>query len=273
MNKDEIFKRAGLPLPQKGVSYNNKDYKENKDYKDYRFAPLSLDSASRSAVASREIVKPQPSSTEEGQLGWEPLDSRGGEVKAETPGLGIKNPAITPAEVDRCILTFYDNGEGTRQRYKLAITINPNSAPNEKWEFIANLNKDRRIFRRNVPEENQEFVLEFGDLMRDQCKKKYNVYPFLGKIHNNSKSDSNQPNQKEDGCAAAVYWNGSEWMATVMLWEYFIKDIPLTDSFFNEKQKKSNAKSSSGVLYGPESVTKANWQKSARPTFKSRKTK
>jgi hypothetical protein len=60
-------------------------------------------------------------------------------------------------------------------------------------------------------------------------------------------------------------------MASVMLWEYLITDIELTDSLVNAKQKTNNVKAVSGVIYGPNSVSRAEWQKRARPTFKQRK--
>lgn len=264
---------------EKGVSYYNKDNKDNKDNRDAEMKPLSLDRTTSSeatplnqaeeSLLDDASIKPQGSLDPEGQEG-----ERSCLVieKAETPPrLGIKDPAITPEEVDRCLLTFYDNGADARMRYRLAITINPNETASERWEFIANLNKDRRIFMRNIPEENREFVVDFGNVMRAECKQKYRNYPMLGKIHNNSKRQAFSVNQKEDGCAAAVYWTGSEWLATVMLWEYVIKDIPLIDSLLTDRQKKQNIRGVSGILYGPNSVTQAKWQERARPTFKSRK--
>ena len=262
---------------QKGVSYYNKDNKENKDNKDTGFAPPPFDRTSspeatplnqtEESLLDDAIIKKEGSLDPEGQEG----ERNSGIVKAETPPrLGLTNPAILPEEVDRCLLTFYDNGPDARMRYRLAITINPNDTPNERWEFIANLNKDRRIFMRNIPQENREFVVDFGRVMRAKCKEKYRNYPMLGKIHNNSKRQ-NSTNQKEDGCAAAVYWTGSEWLATVMLWEYLIKDIPLIDSLRTERQIKQNVKCVSGIIYGPNSVAQAKWKERAKPTFKSKK--
>lgn len=291
----EIFAKNGLPIPnstkdadsaKKGVSYYNKDNKENKDNKDNQLAPLPIGrTSSLEATPLTNVEEPQPDgvASQEGSRGQELLDSNsresgsgsgvdGGKVKSQTPLLGMSNPAIVPEDVDRCLLTFYDNGEGTRQRYKLGITINPNTAPNERWEFIANLNKDRRIFMRNIPDENSNYVVDFGNLMRENTKRRFRVYPMLGKIHENSKV-AGSTNQKEDGCAAAVYWNGSNWMATVMLWEYVITDIELVDSILTKKQIADNVKAVSGVIYGPNSVSRAEWQKRARPTFKSRKSK
>ena len=286
MNKTiyDIFAKNGLPIPnstkdadsaKRGVSYYNKDNKENKENKDNSLAPLPLGrTASSKATPLTNVDEPHldGQANQEGSRGQESLDSESGIEKPETPRLGIINPAILPEDVDRCLLTFYDNGEGTRQRYKLGITINPNSAPSERWEFIANLNKDARIFRRNIPEENHTFVYAFGQEMRENTKRRFRVYPMLGKIHENSKV-SGSTNQKEDGCAAAVYWNGSSWMATVMLWEYYIGDIELTDSILTKKQIADNVKAVSGVIYGPNSVSQAEWKKRARSTFKSKKNK
>ena len=298
MNKTiyDIFARNGLPVPntnisqefsKKGVSYYNKDNKENKENKDNELAPLSLGRTSSSEATPHATVEKPPFdgfASQEGSRDQELLDSNSREessesgfessesglVKAETPRIGMNNPAILPGDVDRCLITFYDNGENSRQRYKLGITINPNAAPNEKWEFIANLNKDRRIFMRNIPDENADFVRDFGNTMRDSVKRRFRVYPMLGKVHENSKV-AGSTNQKEDGCAAAVYWTGSSWMVTIMLWEYIIADIELVDSILTEKQKRDNVKGVSGVIYGPNSVSRAEWQKRAKPTFKSKK--
>jgi hypothetical protein len=258
---------------EKGVSYYNKDNKENKDNKDTELELLSLDRATPLEATPLNQVKELLPCQEEGSLDPEAKRERDleGIEKAETPPrMGLSNPAIVPEEVDRCLLTFYDNGPDARMRYRLAITINPNEAPNERWEFIANLNKDRRIFMRNIPEENKNFVQDFGKVMRQEGKEKYQNYPLIGKIHNNSKRQ-HSINQKEDGCAAAVQWTGSEWTATVMLWEYLIKDIPLTDSLLTEKQKAQNIRGVSGIIYGPNSKTQAKWQERAKPTFKSKK--
>jgi hypothetical protein len=284
MNKTiyDIFAKNGLPIPnstkspdsaKRGVSYYNKDNKENKDNKDNPLAPLPIGrTSSLEATPLTNVEEPHldGQASQEGSRGQESLDSESGNEQPETPRIGIINPAILPEDVDRCLLTFYDNGEGSRMRYKLGITINPNSAPSERWEFIANLNKDPRIFRRNIPEENHTFVYDFGQEMRENTKRRFRVYPLLGKIHENSKV-SGSTNQKEDGCAAAVYWNGSSWMATVMLWEYYIGDCELTDSILTKKQIADNVKAVSGVIYGPNSVSRAEWQKRARPTFKNRR--
>lgn len=258
-----------------GVSYYNKDNKENKENSDTVLAHLPLDRTTSSEATplknvdvSLAALSSERDSQEEGRSPESIVTKQ-----AETPPrIGIVNPGILPEEVDRCLLTYYDNGPNARMRYRLGITINPNEAPGERWEFIANLNKDPRIFRRNIPDENRQFVYDFGNAMRDECKRRYQKYPMLGKIHSNSKL-ANSTNQKEDGCAAAVYWTGSSWCATVMLWEYVIKDIELTDSLLTAKQIKQNTKAVSGIIYGPCSVSKAKWQKQAQPTFKQRRNK
>lgn len=259
-----------------GVSYYNKDNKENKDNKDTATARLSLDRATpleatpldqgKQSLLDDASIKEERSSCQE-VAKPESISA----TQAETPlRIGIEEPGILPEDVDRCLLTFYDNGADSRMRYRLAITINPNEAPSERWEFIANLNKDRRIFMRNIPEQNKGFVQEFGKSMREQGKKLYNNYPMIGKIHNNSKK-KNSTNQKEDGCAASVQWTGSEWVATVMLWEYYIHNIPLTDALLTEKQKAQNVRGVSGIIYGKDSQSRAKWQERARPTFKQRR--
>ena len=284
---DKIFAQAGLPprnTPKsgdRGVCYYNIDNKDNKDNKDNTYNSIdisSLDSEADASTSSREVTTPDEQvHLERGQEGQELLDSEsgdeGGVEQPETPQGITEDPAITPDMVDRCLLTFYDNGEqpkgSKKQRYKLGITINPIEAPNTQWEFLGNCNKDRRIFVKNMPEKNKHVTIQFADEMRALCKDRYNSYPLIGKVHANAKWQDGEEsrNQKEDGCAVAVYWTGTYWKATVMLWDY-VFEADLFSHNLSPSQVKKNVKAVSGIIYGPNSTTKAKQTAQRKPTFR-----
>ena len=255
-NIDNIFAQAGLPARQtnktdtRGVCYYNIDNKDNKDNKENTVNSIdisSLDSEACASLSSNEVTTPDEQvHLERSQEGQELLDSEGGRVSSETPQnpFATEDPALTPAMVDRCLLTFYDNGEqpkgSKKQRYKLGITINPIEATGERWEFIGNLNKDRRIFVRNMPEINREVTVAFADSMRSHCKDRYGSYPLIGKVHANAKWQDGEESksQKEDGCAVAVYWTGTAWRASIMLWDYFVETDLFSHNLSNAQIKK-----------------------------------
>lgn len=284
---DKIFAQAGLPARKtkktdtRGVCYYNIDNKENKENKENTANAIEISSLDSEADASSSSCEGNTSDEQvhlRSTQGQELLDSdsgdEGGVEQAETPQTGItEDPAITPDMVDRTLLTLYDNGEqpkgAKKQRYKLGITINPTEAPGDKWEFIGNLNKDRRIFVRNLPEKNRTQTIEFADGMRRKCKELYGSYPMIGKVHANAKwQDGDESmSQKEDGCAVAVYWTGVSWKATIMMWDYVV-DADLFSHNLSAAQIKKNVKAASAVIWGPNSVTKAKQTAQRKPTFR-----
>lgn len=284
---DKIFASAGLPprntkkTDTRGVCYYNKDNKDNKDNKENtedEMSLSSLDSEADASQSSREVTACSEQVLKRSSQEGESLDSSSKFLAADQPQTPVnpcktEDPAITPDMVDRCLLTFYDNGEqpkgSKKQRYKLGITINPIEAPGERWEFIGNLNKDRRIFVRNMPEKNAKPTIAFADAMRSYCKHNYNNYPLIGKVHANAKWQDGEESksQKEDGCAVAVYWTGVVWRATVMLWDY-IFEADLFGHNLSASQQKKNVKSVSGIIYGPNSTTKLAQSTQRKPTFR-----
>jgi hypothetical protein len=238
-----------------GVSYYNIDNKENKENKENTDTAFSSSSDSE-ANASLDQVEITASGQEE-RRSLE--DSH--QLQAETP-------VLCQDDVARCILTLYDNGEHTRQRYKLAITINPLEDESQQWRFIGNLNKDRRIFVRNLPDWDRENTIEFVDSIRSWCKQNYKSYPYIGKVHANYgyNSSEEQYNQKEDSCAVAVWWTGSGWRAAIKLWDFYMQEH-LYKEYLTNTQKKQNCIAQSGVWTHPQ----AKSQKKRNPTFRSRR--
>lgn len=241
-----------------GVSYYNKENKDNKDNKENTETSFlsSLDSEANASLNQVEVTPLEASSQEEGRS---PITS--GTEQAETP-------VLCEDDVARCIITMHDNGENTRQRYKLSITINPLENESQQWKFIGNLNKDRRIFVRNLPDYDKANTIAFVDSIRKHCKDKYNTYPYIGKVHSNYgyNPTEEQYNQKEDSCAVAVWWNGSGWQCAIKLWNFYLLES-LHKEHLTPKQKRANVIAQSNLWTHPN----AKSQKKRNPTFRARR--
>jgi hypothetical protein len=241
-----------------GVSYYNIDNKDNKENKENTETAF-LSSLGSEANASQDQVEVTPLEASSQEAGRSPINSN--VPQAETP-------VLCEDDVARCIVTMHDNGEGTRQRYKLSITINPREDESQQWRFIGNLNKDRRIFVRNLPEHDKQNTIEFVDSIRKHCKQNHNTYPYIGKVHANYgyNPTDEQYNQKEDSCAVAVWWDGSGWQCVVKLWDFYLKES-LHKEHLTPKQKRANVIAQSNLWTHP----LAKSQKKRNPTFRARR--
>ena len=156
-----------------GVGYYNIENKDNKDNKENAVS-RSSDSEANASLSHTDTI--MSSSQEEGEAYKESVAAA-----SPTP----EDTAIIDEDyVHRALFTWYDNGEDARQRYKFQVRINPSEAPSEAVEFIATLTKDRRNFKKHLPDGAQQ-ILEFADTLRDHVKQKHNTYPYIGKFHLN----------------------------------------------------------------------------------------
>lgn len=195
-----------------GVGYYNIENKENKENRD-NCIPSSLDSEANASQSHSEVTPTKAL-----------LSQEKGEASKESVATASPTPEdapITQDYVHRALFTFYDNGEHTKQRYKFQIRINPAEAPSEAVEFIATLTKDRRNFKKYLPEGAKE-LLEFADTMRSYTKKNYGTYPYIGKMHFNHgwRKDAEQRNTNEPWCACAVWWDGSGWSYALTMYDW-----------------------------------------------------
>lgn len=225
-----------------GVDYYNIDNRDNRDNKDNSVLLLS---SGQEADASSKIIGQEIETKSHNSIAPQP-----------------PTPILQEQDVARCLVTWYDNGERTRQRYKLAIRINPTENQSEAWDFIANCNKDPRVFRRYCPDRETRL---FGDEMRQYVKNKTGNYPYLGKIHANYHWNPNgdQYNSTESDSGAAVWWDGTGWRCVVKIYDY-IKDIALYTDRLTQKQKLSNVKAT-GIWFCEGTGPRRN------PTFKQRR--
>lgn len=224
-----------------GVDYYNIDNKDNKDNRDNDLLDLSF---GLEADASLKLT--------------------GQEEKTKSIALQSPTPTLTESDVARCLITWYDNGEHVRQRYKLAIRINPTHEQSTSWNFIANCNKDPRVFRRHCPD---TLTRQFGDEMRAYTKDQTGNYPYLGKIHANAGWNPNgdQYNDTESESGVAVWWDGSGWRCVVKLYD-FLKEIKLYNDKLTPAQIKKNVKAT-GIFFAQGTGPKRNM------TFKEKRQK
>jgi hypothetical protein len=216
-----------------GVGYYNIDNKDNKDNKDNGLSTSSWHQSStppqmnQEATLNEAVLLPLERDSQERE-----------EVVMEDES---PTPTLAEEQIARALYTFYDNGESAKQRYKLKVTLNLAENQNEREEFIATLTKDRRNFKKYLPE-GAEAMLEFVDGIRGYVKENYNTYPYIGKFHYNHgwNSQQEQRNTNEPYCAAAVYWDGSNWIAVSMLYD-FLHTESLAKNGLTPQQKKTNA--------------------------------
>lgn len=226
-----------LILSKKGVGYYNIDNIHNRDnldkennyadeislgenhLLDNELPSCSFDLASREAPGD---IEPQVESMS----------------SSEVSGLGSENE-LTSDLIKTAILQLFDNGEDQMQRYKFKIRMNLTDGTNP--EFIANLTKDVRNFRKSIPEEGRAEVLEFARIMRKRIKSKFDVYPYLGKLRMIQANTNSRVIEPE--CAVCI-WYDTElrgWSGTLMFYNW-VHEFDLFDNRLTQKQKSSGVK-------------------------------
>ena len=71
-------------------------------------------------------------------------------------------PTLHRDMVQRALITFFDNGEKAKQRFKIAVRLNLKDEPsNESPEFIAPITKDGRAFRRYSAPNTRDDLIDF----------------------------------------------------------------------------------------------------------------
>jgi len=223
-------------LNDSGVDYNkdNRDNKENKDNKlsmNNTCGSRSLDLGANAPLESElNIVVSGQQEEEKASPDADPFGAL-----APTPMLDIDM-------VDTAIVQLFDNGEAAAQRYKLKIRLNLQDGENP--EFIANLTKDRRNFKKFIPEECREEILAMADAARTRIKEVTGSYPYIGKFHyNEGHGAHSHRTQIEPHTLAVVWFNPVDkaWSCSVNLYNFNAK-LDLFTDHVTEKQKKTNVK-------------------------------
>lgn len=181
-----------------------------------------------------------PSAHDEGDLSRLPLERGQKEEEHESGFEDSPAPPLDEDQVARAVIQLFDNGETAVQRYKLKVRINL-ADKSDNPEFIAPLTKDFRNFKRYIPEESKEEVLEFATKVRKHIKQMYGTYPYLGKFHYNN--GPGHTIQVEPYTAAAVWYNNDEsgWSGILMIQDW-IHEFDLYKDYITPAQKDSGVK-------------------------------
>lgn len=147
-------------------------------------------------------------------------------------------------QIKRAIVQFFDNGEGVPQRFKLKTRLNLTDGDNP--EFIATLGKDWSNFKKYIPADCKEEILEVARKFRATVKQQYNTIPYMGKFHLNQ---GRQPGvekaftQVEPNTVAFVWWDGvnSQWKYTLQIQDW-IREGDLTAANITAAQAKIGVK-------------------------------
>jgi len=214
----------------KGVGYyniNNIDKKNKKDKTLNEENPFSSSSFGQSALhaSNSQLLGCQ----QEEEL----LDS-----KAEP----VAPPALSKDDIMRCIFQLFDNGEGSSQRYKFKIRLN--LADKSNPEFIANMTKDFRNFKKYIPEPYRNEIIEMARQERISIKDKTGFYPYLGKLHmNKSKASNRVRNQIEPDTLVVIWFDEEErgWSGLIKI-QNWVHEFDLFSQHLTQKQKDSKVK-------------------------------
>lgn len=170
------------------------------------------------------------------------------EVGSDSSVVGNPEQEISLSQemIERALIQFFDNGEQSFQRYKVKIRLNLRDKTNP--EFIASLSKDIRNFRKYIPEECKEYILDIAKQTRKSIKEKFGVYPYIGKFHLNGGQTGKRykvSNQIEPWTFVAVWYDSNEagWSGLLQMYEWAYQ-FDLFDNNVTAKQRAVGVKSS-----------------------------
>lgn len=151
---------------------------------------------------------------------------------------------LTGDMIERAPIQLWDNGENSFRRYKLKVRLNLVD-DDENPEFIASLTKDMRNFKKYIPAECRDDIINKATHIRSTIKAEHGVYPYIGKFHlsNNWVKGKRQRNEIEPWTLAAVWWNPEEkgWSGVVGIHNW-IYEFDLFEENLTGKQKASGCK-------------------------------
>ena len=219
----------------RGVQYN-KDNKENKENKDNILSMNNWVSPGSLGLEAYASLDPELDCVVSGQQEEaEHLDSSPSGTLPSTPPLTFEN-------VNSTIVQLFDNGENSSQRYKIKVRLNLTDGENP--EFVASLTKDRRNFKKYIPEECREEITQMADEERKRIKALTGSYPYIGKFHFNQGVSTRSHRTEVEPYTLAVVWYNPEdkgWSCIVRLYDWAV-ELDLFSEHLTDKQKKSNVK-------------------------------
>lgn len=170
------------------------------------------------------------------------------EAQASNASLELAaTPTLCKSMIEKAFITFFDNGENAKQRYKIAIRLNlvDDGSDDLTPEFIAPVTKDSRSFRRYAAPNTRDDLIDFHNEMRIFVKEQgIDNKPYFGKFHLNHKNWTNKKSkiQVEPLCYACVWYDGEGWSAVIKLYD-FILQFDLFNNNITANQVKMGVKS------------------------------
>jgi hypothetical protein len=225
-----------LNSPEQVVHYYNLYKLDNKDNKDNKYAEeTSADientcGSLRDGIASlsaSQNIPPQESQVDQvGNLADEVL------------------PILNEDMISRAVIQFFDN-EGQKQRYKVKIRFN--LVDKENPEFIATLTKDWSNFKKYIPAECREHIMESAREFRAAIKKNYETIPYMGKFHLNTGKQQGTTRgftNIEPYTMVFVWFDSanSQWQYAIQFYDFHHKGT-FDETYVTPAQKKVGVKS------------------------------
>jgi hypothetical protein len=156
----------------------------------------------------------------------------------------IYSTPLQESDVLRCLVQLWDNGEDSRQRYKLKVRLNLKDGSDA--DFIAPLTKDPRNFVKHTA--NKELARNWRDQSNINIKRNFNVKPWLGKFHmvQTAYSSTYHKQTVEPNCFATVWWDeeAKDWSATIMIYDFALEEVDMQSRNVTDKQRKQGCRSS-----------------------------
>jgi hypothetical protein len=153
---------------------------------------------------------------------------------------------LNESMIERAPIQLWDNGESAFRRYKLKVRLNLVD-DKENPEFIASLTKDFRNFKKYIPAECKDHIVEKAGEIRKAIKAKHGSFPYIGKFHLSTSyvdgKRSKAQNQIEPWTFAAVWWDPEErgWSGVLCIHDW-VYEFDLFEDNLTVKQKSAGCK-------------------------------
>ena len=218
----------------------NLDNKNNRDNKYVGETPTDKDNILGSLWSGRASLSASQDSVPQVESFVPQVESS----VLQVGNLSNEESVLNDDMIARAVIQFFDNGETAKQRFKLKVRFN--LVDKENPEFIATLTKDWSNFKKYIPEECKEFIMNHARDLRSEIKAKYNIVPYMGKFHLNigkqagaSKGFTNiEPNT-----LAFVWYDNvnSQWKYFIMFYD-FIRNGTFDAAHITPAQVKAGIK-------------------------------
>lgn len=217
-----------------GVGYYNIDNKDNKNKKENK------EKIYRNEVTSFPDKDNICLSGESGLASLSLGSHLSGEAGVDSSPTEIAQSALNESMISRAVVQLFDNGTRSKQRYKLKIRFN--LVDKENPEFIAAISQDMRNFKKYIPAECYDDIVELARELRIKIKNNYDQYPLIGKFHFNNgwnKQAQQAYIQIEPWTFAGVWFDTHHngWDCLVKIYDWHA-NLSLSSEYINDAQRK-----------------------------------